>query len=72
VSPSGSYPKLPDRGDEPVFPRFVAGPNRFDNLMAVKEAFPQKEFYLYVSDNPGDDVTSQAAGFTYVHPKDFR
>jgi hypothetical protein len=74
VSPSSAYPKRsePIDGNDSLFPRFVAGPNRTDNLMAARAAYATEGIYLYVSDNGGDDVTALAAGYTYIHPKDFR
>jgi FMN phosphatase YigB (HAD superfamily) len=63
VSPSPFCVQLP-------FPRFVSGDTRLENLLAASLAYPAS-LNIYVSDNPGDDITAKNAGFIYVHPKDF-
>jgi len=52
------------------FPRYVSENTRLENLMAASQANPAL-LNMYVSDNPGDDITARNAGFTYCHPKDF-
>jgi len=53
------------------FPRFVSENTRLENLLAAAIAYPSI-LNLYVSDNTGDDIISEYAGFTYIHPKNFR
>ncbi len=71
VSPSGAFPKMPGL-EASIFQRYVNGPNRVDNLLAAKADHPNEEFYLYVSDNPGDDQVAASAGFAFMHPTHFR
>lgn len=70
VSESGNFPK--DESGKPTFPRIVERGSRTNNLRAVRATFPGHEFYLYVSDNPGDEVLAGQAGFAYIHPAQFR
>jgi hypothetical protein len=52
------------------FPRFVSENTRLENLLAAAIRYPSL-LNIYVSDNPGDDITAKNAGFVYVHPNDF-
>ena len=63
VSPSPFCAKLP-------FPRFVTGNTRLENLLSAALAYPSL-INIYVSDNIGDNINSEEAGFSYIHPKDF-
>ena len=45
---------------------------RKTSLDEVKRQYPQESIFFYVSDNDGDDEICREAGFTYVHPDDFR
>jgi len=52
------------------FPRFVSENTRLENLLAAAIRYPSL-LNIYVSDNPGDNMTAKNAGFCYIHPKDF-
>lgn len=52
------------------FPRFVSENTRLENLLAASLRYPAL-LNIYVSDNPGDDITARTAGFIYIHPKNF-
>lgn len=52
------------------FPRFVSENTRLENLLDASLKYPSL-LNIYVSDNPGDDITARTAGFVYVNPKDF-
>ena len=52
------------------FPRFVSNNTRLENLLAASLRYPAM-LNIYVSDNPGDEITAKNAGFCYIHPKDF-
>jgi hypothetical protein len=41
--------------------------DRTDCLRRAKALFPGAEEYVYVSDNPGDDLRAADAGFRFVH-----
>ena len=40
---------------------------RYGNLKAARVKYPAS-FYLYISDNPGDESIAQLAGFSLLHP----
>lgn len=63
VSPSSACDGLP-------YPR-ITHPDRGKALMEAATRYPA-DFYIYLSDNVGDDRVSLQAGFTYVHPDNFR
>lgn len=71
VSPSPHFPRYADT-DDPVFPNVSGNDTRLENLLEAKQMFGSEEFYLYISDNPGDDEVAKQAGFSFMHPKDFR
>lgn len=52
------------------FPRFVSENTRLENLLAASLRYPAL-LNIYISDNPGDNITAKNAGFIYIHPKDF-
>jgi len=49
----------------------VPSRERKTSLMEVKKRYPEAEEYIYISDNPGDDVISKEVGYRYIHPKEF-
>ena len=53
------------------FPRFISENTRLENLLAAAIRYPST-LNLYISDNTGDDIISEHAGFVYLHPKNFR
>jgi len=63
VSPSSACDGLP-------YPR-ITNPDRAKALIEAAERYPA-DFYIYLSDNVGDDQISQQAGFSYLHPDNFR
>jgi len=63
VSPSSACDGLP-------YPR-ITNPDRSKALLEAAERYPSN-FYIYLSDNVGDDEVSQKAGFSYIHPDNFR
>jgi len=63
VSPSSACDGLP-------YPR-ITNPDRSKALLEAAERYPA-DFYIYLSDNVGDDEVSQKAGFSYIHPENFR
>ncbi|WP_089937630.1 hypothetical protein [Candidatus Entotheonella palauensis] len=63
VSPSSACDGLP-------YPR-ITNPDRSKALLEAAERYPS-DFYIYLSDNVGDDEVSQKAGFSYIHPDHFR
>ncbi len=63
VSPSSACDGLP-------YPR-ITNPDRAKALIEAAERYPS-DYYIYLSDNVGDDKVSQEAGFTYIHPDNFR
>ena len=44
--------------------------SRLEELEAA-QCYPS-DFYIYLSDNVGDDDVSRQAGFSYIHPDNFR
>lgn len=63
VSPSSACDGLP-------YPR-ITHPDRSTALREAAERYPS-DLYIYLSDNVGDDDVSQKAGFSYIHPDNFR
>jgi hypothetical protein len=63
VSPSSACDGLP-------YPR-ITHPDRSKALLEAAERYPS-DFYIYLSDNVGDHEVSQKAGFSYIHPDNFR
>ncbi len=63
VSPSSACDDLP-------YPR-ITHPDRAQALRQAAERYPS-DFYIYLSDNVGDDDVSRQAGFSYIHPDNFR
>ncbi len=63
VSPSSACDGLP-------YPR-ITNPDRSKALLEAAERYPA-DFYIYLSDNVGDDEVAQKAGFSYIHPDHFR
>ena len=63
VSPSSACDGLP-------YPR-ITHPDRAKALLEAAAQYPA-DFYIYLSDNVGDDEVSKQAGFTYIHPDHFR
>ncbi len=63
VSPSSACDHLP-------YPR-ITHPDRAQALRNAAEQYPA-DFYIYLSDNVGDDDVSRQAGFSYIHPDNFR
>lgn len=63
VSPSSACDGLP-------YPR-ITHPDRAQALIEAAKQYPA-DFYIYLSDNVGDDSVSRQAGFSYVHPDNFR
>lgn len=51
------------------YPR-ITNPDRSKALLEAAEHYPS-DFYIYLRDNVGDDV-SQKAGFSCIHPDKFR
>ncbi len=45
---------------------------RLESLQKVKSLHPEEKLFVYVSDNSGDDAVAYQAGYSYIHPKDFR
>jgi len=52
------------------FEHIVVPGNRLQALLNAKAKYPGLRC-IYVSDNPGDDVTAQKAGCEYIHPSEF-
>jgi len=52
------------------FEHIVVPGNRLQALLNARAKYPGLRC-IYVSDNPGDDVTAQRAGCEYVHPSEF-
>ena len=52
------------------FEHIVVPGNRLQALLNAKAKYPGLRC-IYVSDNPGDDVTAQRAGCEYIHPSEF-
>jgi len=63
VSESANCANLP-------FEHIVVPGNRLQALLNAKAKYPGLRC-IYVSDNPGDDVTAQRAGCEYIHPSEF-
>jgi hypothetical protein len=63
VSPSSACNGLP-------YPR-ITHPDRATALRQAAARYPA-DFYVYLSDNVGDDVVAREAGFVYIHPDNFR
>ncbi len=63
VSPSSACDGLP-------YPR-ITNPDRSKALIEAAERYPS-DYYIYLSDNVGDDEVSKQAGFSYIHPDNFR
>lgn len=63
VSPSSACDGLP-------YPR-ITHPDRAQALLAAAARYPS-DLYVYLSDNVGDDAVSRQAGFSYIHPDNFR
>lgn len=63
VSPSSACDGLP-------YPR-ITHPDRAQALLEAAAQYPS-DFYIYLSDNVGDDEVAQKAGFSYIHPDNFR
>jgi ribonucleotide monophosphatase NagD (HAD superfamily) len=63
VSESANCANLP-------FEHIVVPGNRLQALLNARAKYPNMRC-IYVSDNPGDDVTAQRAGCEYVHPSEF-
>lgn len=68
VSPSGACQRL---WKEYEYFQANQGDVRTETLRMVKKSHPGCGRYVYVSDNPGDDVRAADAGFEYVHPIEF-
>lgn len=69
VSPSDACDGLP-------YPRILASsgktvPDRVEALREAARRYPA-DLHLYISDNRGDDKVALQAGFTYLHPDNFR
>jgi len=52
------------------FEHIVVPGNRLQALLSARAKYPNIRC-IYVSDNPGDDVTAQRAGCEYMHPSEF-
>ncbi len=63
VSPSSACDGLP-------YPR-ILHPDRAQALRDAAARYPS-DLYVYLSDNVGDDGVSRQAGFSYIHPDNFR
>jgi hypothetical protein len=63
VSPSSACDGLP-------YPRIIH-PDRAQALREAAAHYPS-DLYVYLSDNVGDDTVSRQAGFSYIHPDNFR
>ena len=63
VSPSSACDGLP-------YPR-ITHPDRAQALLQAAKQYPA-DLYVYLSDNVGDDDVSRQAGFSYIHPDNFR
>ena len=63
VSPSSACDGLP-------YPR-ITHPDRATALREAAAQYPA-DLYVYLSDNVGDDEVSRQAGFSYIHPDNFR
>jgi hypothetical protein len=63
VSPSDACDGLP-------YPRIIF-PERVQALREAAKRYPS-DLYVYLSDNVGDDEVSRQAGFSYIHPDNFR
>jgi hypothetical protein len=63
VSPSSACDGLP-------YPR-ITHPDRANALREAAARYPS-DFRIYLSDNVGDDGVSRQAGFSYIHPDNFR
>jgi hypothetical protein len=44
--------------------------SRKDGLIEVKKRCPDADEYIYISDNPGDDILSEETGFKFYIPED--
>lgn len=67
VSESPHYPR--GLGDEPLFERIVERGSRAQNLLAVKEKYPGRNYY-YISDNQ-DQAQALEAGVIFMEPATF-
>jgi hypothetical protein len=63
VSPSSACDGLP-------YPR-ITHPDRAKALLEAAARYPS-DLRIYLSDNVGDDGVSRQAGFSYIHPDNFR
>jgi len=52
------------------FEHIVVPGNRLQALLNARAKYPGLRC-IYVSDNPGDDVTAQRAGCEYLHPNEY-